>query len=389
MTHQFHEYNSARRFEVSAWLTGLICIASLGLLPFQKHQEARIYLALCALGTGIAARNSARGAQLLNGRIADFRDISDQMYTQKMATEMYTEFPEPGREEVARRTEPRKVFKIEMLVTEKEKYPHILIVGETGNGKTLLAEYLNDLDKDSTRTFISPCRDDNEFTDYEYIGVNFDYNSIGKFMTMMVTEMEARYKLKLAEVVSQYGFRNIIIDEGRDVAQNTKEFTTNLLRLISMARKRFMRVWLCTTGQSVKALELEGEGEMRRNFVYVRLGREAEQHARKLVAEGKYTKEDLQWFLEQAEMHDHAAYALAMVDDMFCILPNLADYRARKLERGTKQLPAAADEVDFAEVQELLEGGTSKTAICRQFNIVGQTKRAKFWEEYEKYVEEA
>lgn len=340
---------------------------------------------------------------MVGSRLDDLRDVSDQMYTQEVATQMYTEFPEPGRDEkkAVESTKPRKMFKIEWLITEKEKYPHVIIVGQTGSGKTLLAEYLVDKDKGTVSTFVTPARDDNEFIDYDTVGTGFNYNAIGEYLRAVCREMEARYGTPLQDVIPEYGFRNVVVDEGTDTAKNTPTFSQDLLRLIGMARKRFIRIWLCTTAQNVKALNIEGEGESRHNFTYVRLGDEARRYLRQLVSEGRYTKEDEEWYIQQIDSYENGEYRMCIVNESMCLLPDLSGYRKHKLERGAVAPSEPTDElllalsdgtprnvvVDprFEEALTMFDTGVTKTKISAHFGLKGD-KRQKFWEDYERWL---
>jgi hypothetical protein len=352
----YHDYAQSRRFETISWASGLLAAVVLGCLPFQTKLETKAVLATVAVGGAVIGRTAGIGASLSGGRADDTRDVSDQMYTQELAGTMYTPITtmtervelakllQSGGGTSKKSTPPRKMFKIEWLVAEKEKYPHVMILGETGAGKTLLAEYITDKDKGTLKTFVSPCRDDNEFIDYPYVGGGFNYAAIGQYLASLVNEMRLRYQHSIQNVITDFGFRNVILDEGRDSAQSSQPFATNLLSLISLGRKRFIRMFLCTTSQSVKALGIEGEGDMRSNFTVVRLGKECLSYLRQLVAEGTYTQDDSDWFTGQADIVDNGNYRLALVNDMMCMLPDLSGYRKAKLEAGA--VPPEQDDLE-------------------------------------------
>lgn len=355
----YHDYSQSRRFESLAWGSGLLACVVLGTLPFQTKPETKAVLATVAVVSSLIGRSAGVGASLSGTRTDDTRDVSDQMYAQQLAGSMYTPLTTPEeRIELAKlnqmalqssgtpKTKPaqRKMFKIEWLVTEKEKFPHVMVLGETGSGKTLLAEYIVDKDRNTVKTFVSPCRDDNEFIDYPYVGNGFNYVAIGQYLASLVNEMRLRYQLPVQDVITEFGFRNVVLDEGRDSAQSSAPFAPNLLSLISLGRKRFVRMFLCTTSQSVKALGIEGEGEMRSNFTVVRVGKECLAYLKQLVDEGVYTQDDAEWFTGQADIMDSGEYRLCLVNDMMCLLPNLRDYRKSKLERGA--VPPADEDLE-------------------------------------------
>lgn len=398
----YHQINLAARLEVLTWGCAAAGLISLSLIPFQNDIRFRLSLAVDTLLVGVLARTASRGAVMLGGRLNDLRDVSDQMYTQQVATEMYTEFPEPGRDEPKTETtnKPRKMFKIEWLITEKEKYPHVLIIGQTGSGKTLLAEYLVDRDKKNTLcTFVSPARDDNEFIDYDTVGLGFNYTAIGEYIRAVVREMQERYNTPLQDVIPRFKFRNVIIDEGTDASKHTPSLAQDVLTLIGMARKRFIRVWMCTTAQNVKALNIEGEGESRHNFVYVRVGAEAVRYLQQLVSQGVHTQEDASWFLSQADHYEKGEYRLCLVNDMMCILPDLSGYRKHKLEQGAVKpsepdddlllilpngdAPASVD-ARFEQAANMFEMGCNKTTINNTLGLKGD-KRKRFWEDYDEW----
>jgi len=388
-TQTFQDINIATRLEALAWMTGIIGLTTLSVLPFQNSIRIKLVLSAEVLALGVASRIASKGSFMMGSRLDDVRDVSDQMHTQELAATMFKPFNTtpvlPAEVDVHTKWKP-SLFTIEDLIKEKGKYPHVLILGSTGSGKSLLAEYLVDLDKDTVRTFVSPCHDDSEFIDYSTVGTGFNYAQIEAFMQSLVSEMEERYSLDIGEVMSRYGYRNVVIDEGTNTAKNSDTFTQSLLTLIGMARKRFIRIWLCTTAQNVKSLNMEGEGESRSNFTYVRLGDEGKEHIHTLVNRGELSQKDEDWYNQQ--LRD--GKRMAMINSSMCVLPDLSGYIERKLLGGATR-PTQSFTVQpvvdsrFDEAYNLFDEGYSKTKISETFGLRGD-KRKKFWENYDAWL---
>lgn len=388
-TQTFHDINIAARLEALAWLTGIVGLTTLAVLPFQSSVRIKLALSAQVLALGVSSRIASKGSFMMGSRLDDVRDVSDQMHTQELAATMFKPFNTtpalPAEVDVHTKWKPT-LFTIENLIKEKGKYPHVLILGSTGSGKSLLAEYLVDMDKDTVRTFVSPCSDDAEFIDYDTVGTGFNYVAIEAFMQSLVHEMKERYSLDIGEVMSRYGYRNVVIDEGTNTAKNSDTFTQSLLTLIGMARKRFIRIWLCTTAQNVKSLNMEGEGESRSNFTYVRLGDDAQEHVHTLANNGQLTSKDEEWYNLQLRNGKR----MAMVDSSMCVLPDLSGYIERKLQNGATRstqtfVVEPVTDPRFDEAYNLFDEGYSKTKISEALNLKGD-KRKKFWENYDAWL---
>lgn len=325
---------------------------SVGLLiPYVKNPYFKLVGAGALFGSGIMARSLSRGESRRFAAAQDVRDVSDFARTQilyQQLTQPQVFLPSGG-------WTPDYIFDLAEL-RDTTRYPHVLVVGATGDGKSTLIEWLVDAYTETQKLYISPTRDDFEFLDYETYGcglrpdgspVNMNFQQISNILQALLVEVSTRYNMPAQQALDR-GFINAVLDEyrltvkvgsGGDTDGSTvlqlenpingepMTYSEAVMMLATIARKRFVRLWLLLQSETVKALEMQGEGDIRESFVRLRLGHFGRDHLRSLISNKLYPQEAITWWDGQRP------HTLAMVNDFICRLPNLAQYQQEKSKR--------------------------------------------------------
>ncbi len=171
-------------------------------------------------------------------------------------------------------------FDWSQLLTCPDDYPHLLLLGKTGSGKTWLAERLLSYLGCSSQV-VTPHRKPGDFQGFEVIGGGRDYPAIAGALEGLLDEMQSRYQ-RFDKGDFSYPFLNIVVDEFPAIAANTKGATDAIKVLAREARKVKMRLILLSQGDEVKTLGIEGEGSLRECFTFVRLKGFCEKYAKQL-----------------------------------------------------------------------------------------------------------
>ena len=192
------------------------------------------------------------------------------------------------------------------LISEANKYPHLLFLGSTGDGKTTLAEWLHE-QMGGERVAIHPHWQDSndplDPPDFAYanhvIGGGRDFEAISTYISNLHSAMNFRSKLSKDEL-KRKRTTSTLIDELPAVAKNcgTKAIE-QIISLIFEARKFRIRLMLLAQADSVKILGLEGQGAVRDNLTYIRLGDYAIDHARWLINKKLAELDLLEWLENQ------------------------------------------------------------------------------------------
>lgn len=202
---------------------------------------------------------------------------------------------------------------------QSDKYAHIAIVGGTGDGKSFTAENVSAI-LSGLLLVSHPHRKPSDYPNIKAIHcggrnygewktdkpVNFKEliepspNSRISFASLVKTlelEMDRRYKL-YEKGDENYPMVNVILDEMNTclakIPEAIKGKDAPIKNLIREARKVKLRLIMLLQDDSVEALQIQGEGSIRKCFRYVRLGEFAKVHA-------KRQKDDflMQWVAQQ------------------------------------------------------------------------------------------
>jgi energy-coupling factor transporter ATP-binding protein EcfA2 len=205
---------------------------------------------------------------------------------------------------------PPKAKPLTQLVQDAKKYPHVMVIGKTGSGKSTICQALAALSggrKFAIAPHFDPSKPDTEWRGCDGVfcgGRNYgtpedEDISYDDIVNNRVPDISAFQILRaiLAEMDRRYrdprGFdaqeqHDWFLDETPAVARALdKTFGQLAAPLAYEARKVKLRLWIITQNDNVKALKLEGEGRVRDNFTYLYLGNKAKDRIRYLQKTGE------------------------------------------------------------------------------------------------------
>ena len=232
-------------------------------------------------------------------------------------------------------------FDWELLKTKPDTYPHLLLLGGTGDGKSTLAENLAHIIGGTTYA-IAPHWQAGDFPGCYHIatarnlGTGIDGDACSRkplyywtdlcgatdisatdFLHALYWEMVRRYQLdQLGQFVgSRDNVITVVCDEFLSYAKlpGVRQLWTKLVR---EARKVNIRLILLVQGDGVASLGIEGEGDIRENLTYVYLGKFATEHAQMCYNRAsKAERPKYQWILANLDQRP------CMVESQAALLP--------------------------------------------------------------------
>lgn len=201
---------------------------------------------------------------------------------------------------------PTQTFDWQRFNSEPDEFAHLAIVGPTGSGKSTLAEALA-TQLGGTTIAIAPHRKPGDFKalgDRVYCGGRNYGTAKDKPGDFGMILDGSEYDFSVVEIIrSLYGemhHRFNLFDRGEDVGpfvnviwdeilaaldECPKALVPCLKRLLRESRKVGIRLIVLPQDDQVESLHIKGNGAIRRNLTYVRLGKDAIAHAKSVGKE--------------------------------------------------------------------------------------------------------
>ncbi|WOB45488.1 ATP-binding protein [Thermoleptolyngbya oregonensis NK1-22] len=211
------------------------------------------------------------------------------------------------------------------LAARPDFYPHLLLLGKTGAGKTHLAERLLNL-LPGDRLVISPHVRPQEFPGVPKVGMGRDYRAISEALAELESEMQQRYE-QYAKGVNTGRWLNVVVDEYPAIAAYCKNATGVIQVLAREARKVRIRLLILSQGAEVKTLGIEGQGSLRECFTFIRGRGFVEDYARRLKNEANEAiarwlqQQPFPWMVEDQPADTSTLASVASVASVAAVEP--------------------------------------------------------------------
>jgi hypothetical protein len=205
------------------------------------------------------------------------------------------------------------------IVTDLLKFiegKHVLIVGDTGTGKSLIAQWLAYQVGGRVNVY-DPDASPDEWQGLNVVGRCGNFQAIANSMQSDLEDLQSRVELRGREGDKAIALQEVItIAEEFPLLADEVEIASDwLLKHARRGRKPKRFIIALSQDDSVKALRIEGQGNVRKCFRMVRLGNFAVTHAKTLKISGL-----VDW-LKTGKYR-------CMVDDYPCQLPDLSQFKA-------------------------------------------------------------
>jgi len=345
------DFNTQTSYKIWALSKGIAAIAAMGGCAtlwnyWQTKQPSWLMTGLSLNGIALAASKLDEDSALI---------LSNRLSLSNLAR---------NNSEYARMVQPLPVegyqpFNWVELKDYPDKYPHLMLVGDTGRGKSTLVNNIAGLLQPALTVAVVPHWQAGDFESFNLIfgkgrnvGEGFNTDPCKTQPLYQWSDIEAgRYDPSACEVLhSLYwemdrryqhdadgkfvGGQPIVValDEFLLYAQlpGVKSLWSKLVR---EARKVSIRLVLLVQGATVKSLDIEGEGDLRSNLKYVRLGQFATQYIDENIEKSRGTDKHQYWLWakEQLRANEYSC----TVDTRYGIAPPPDTWKL------TKALPVA------------------------------------------------
>ena len=217
------------------------------------------------------------------------------------------------------------LFDWNLLRTKPQVHAHIAILAPTGGGKTLTGEWLADLiGEGHDIKVITTKRKSYHWRGMEVVGTPRDFETIAEEVEQLKFEMVDRMgNLDAVESMPQLVR---VFDELAAMVANIDRFEIGTF--IREARETGIRIIALIHGEQVKLIGLEGESDTAEGLTWVRLGKFAVKHAKKLVAQGELNSLDLEWLKNQERP--------CLVDEKLAVIPDLSNWEPTRTSGGAR-----------------------------------------------------
>lgn len=247
------------------------------------------------------------------------------------------------------------------------QFPHMMLVGNSGSGKSVLSKYLA-WKANCTCVVIDPHRRPKDWEGLMVVGAGRDFKLIAQFFTALVELMDQRYDL-YAEGVEDFEPLVVIIDEFLAIVENKHSqqiCVEAFCLLVREARKVCIQLMILAQGNEVEALKIKGIGSIRKNLVPVFLGEFAIENAELLASKKRISNEDLAILKHQPRP--------CVIKDRLGVIPEINE---SEIFFGDQQLPA-----DFVKVwdevrQRKFAGGQIASASTRADAVIARLSNSQ------------
>jgi hypothetical protein len=155
---------------------------------------------------------------------------------------------------------------------EPDRVPHCAIIGPSGSGKTTLATVV--LSERPGTIIVLTAKEGDAWGGLPYIGIDDDASYTTARQTFTTLDQETRDRLLAIKRNTDPGeWLTIVVDDFSTLQGECPVAPDVIKRVARIGRALRVRLIMLSDSALVKAIGLEGEGETRANFAFVRLER--------------------------------------------------------------------------------------------------------------------
>ena len=152
---------------------------------------------------------------------------------------------------------------------------HLIIVGESDAGKSTTARALTNASQALGRVIaLDPHGRAKDWPGLTIVGNGRNYEAIDQAMKAATEELTTRYK-KYDQGQDSFDRLTFLVDETTAIAKKCKVWQQFFEEIATEGRKVNMRLIVLIHGKGVKTLNLEGQGDLRNNLIFLYLGKHA------------------------------------------------------------------------------------------------------------------
>lgn len=345
-------YAQYRTSIYGSWSLAAVALLLLGLGASVKHPALKAVCFAGVVGSTLSARPLRRQVYRLDGFARDWEDTGDDAFQKYLYDQMNSKQAVLQLAPAQGQTTTPELFDWHLFNTKPDKYPHIALVGSTGDGKSTMAEWMATWLTGRTIAIAPhakpgdfpsiPCycsgrnygsKDDEAIDFQDLLDGNVNNPSAVAVLKCINAEMDRRYKLR-DKGQSNFEQVNFIIDECNTMLDKIAYTSDILVELLREARKVGIRLILLLQSPEVEALKVKGRGSVRKCLVFCYLGEFALEQA------GKLKDEVITRFVEGQEYPLMVRRTPAVTPDLSLInLGSRAGYKAGSIPVTAEPIP--------------------------------------------------
>ena len=262
---------------VLLWCVSLGCLSG-NALDFDKYKYLRLALSgmsVISAGLGVA---KVRQIEVESEAIAQRRVMRSDLFIETQAMQLPSFQQQVSTISPVYQQQPALMPVGEINWGEVLNAPHLAIVGESGSGKTVFTQWQIQQLQAGVKVYDSDASP-TDWQGLEVIGRAANYGAIAEAMQADLKELQRRTEMRSR---GDESFPPIIriLEEAPETLSSLKDAEYDigykwLKGLLRRGRKYKIKLFLLSQGFSVRALRIDGEGELRDNFRVIRLGKVA------------------------------------------------------------------------------------------------------------------